>query len=131
MALSIKNDEADRLARELTELTGESLTEAASLVESGIVVLSRYGEAGGRKLEELLRDSSTEVVPVTAEHARLALEGFVRFSKGRHPARLNFGDCLSYALAMASGHGLLFKGDDFSRTDVEVALPLPPTAPRT
>ncbi|MCB9787977.1 MAG: type II toxin-antitoxin system VapC family toxin [Deltaproteobacteria bacterium] len=60
-----------------------------------------------------------EVVPLTEDHARLARDGFARFGKGRHPARLNLGTCFSYALAKASGHPLLSKGNDFSLTDVE------------
>lgn len=60
---------------------------------------------------------------VTAEHAAIARAAFRRFGKGRHPAALNFGDCFSYALAIAEDEPLLFKGKDFARTDVRVALP--------
>lgn len=61
------------------------------------------------------------VVPVTPEHARLAIAAYERFGKGRHPAGLNYGDCFSYALAQARGEPLLAKGDDFARTDAVMA----------
>ena len=105
------------------------LVSAAAVVEIGVVMLSRRGEAGDKDVDRVIRESQREIVPLTEAHARLARQGFARFGKGRHPARLNFGDCFSYALAKASGHPLLFKGDDFSRTDVEaVPLPAPETA---
>jgi ribonuclease VapC len=62
-----------------------------------------------------------EQVPVSPEHAELARAAYRRFGKGRHPARLNFGDCFAYALAQATGDSLLFVGDDFSRTDIPAA----------
>ena len=96
------------------------LVSAATVVETGMVIFSRYGERGARMVDELLQVSLVAVVPVTEDHARLAREAFARFGKGRHPARLNFGDCFSYALAKATGHSLLFKGNDFSHTDVRV-----------
>lgn len=95
------------------------LVSAATVVEAGMVLFSRRGEPGAQKVDELLRASQVTVVPVTEDHARLAREGFARFGKGQHAARLNFGDCFSYALAKASGHSLLFKGNDFSQTDVK------------
>lgn len=97
------------------------LVSAATVVETGMVIFSRYGEPGGRLVDQLLRESAVEVVPVTEDHARLAREGFARYGKGRHRARLNFGDCFTYALAKASGHPVLFKGNDFSQTDVAIA----------
>jgi ribonuclease VapC len=62
-----------------------------------------------------------EIAPFTESQARLAREAFKRYGKGRHPAKLNFGDCMAYALAMETGDELLFKGSDFSETDVAVA----------
>lgn len=91
---------------------------AASAIEASMVVLSRNGEDGLRILEALLRDLRIEQAPLAAEHVSFAVDAFRRFGKGRHPAGLNFGDCLSYALAKATGEPLLFKGDDFSRTDI-------------
>ena len=71
-----------------------------------------------RKLQLFLATASIELVALDAAQARLAREGFRRFGKGRHPAGLNLGDCFSYALARALGEPLLYKGDDFLRTDV-------------
>ena len=95
---------------------------AASVIETSMVVLSRSGEDGLRILEALLRDLRIEQAPLTAGHVSFAVDAFRRFGKGRHPAGLNFGDCLSYALARATGEPLLFKGCDFSRTDIRQAV---------
>ena len=104
------------------EVTTIRVISAASAIETSMVVLSRSGEDGLRILEALLRDLRIEQAPVTAEHVSFAVDAFRRFGKGRHPAGLNFGDCLSYALAKATGEPLLFKGDDFSRTDIRRAV---------
>ena len=66
--------------------------------------------------------TGAEVVGVTPEQAEIAVEAFRRFGRGRHPARLNIGDCFAYALAKRRGEPLLFKGDDFAQTDIEPAL---------
>jgi ribonuclease VapC len=71
----------------------------------------------------MLRESRITIEAFTVEHAFLARQAFSEFGKGRHPAGLNFGDCFSYALAKATGEPLLFKGDDFRKTDVIPALP--------
>lgn len=95
---------------------------AASLVEIGIV-LRRDAVAPRRQaFEEMLQLFSVQIEPVTEAQARLALEAYDRFGKGTgHPAGLNYGDCFSYALARQMGEPLLFKGHDFSRTDLEAA----------
>jgi Uncharacterized protein conserved in bacteria len=97
------------------------LLSAASFLEAGIVIRTRYGSSGLIDLERLLQVAAVEVLPVDAEQARIALKAFEQYGKGRHPAALNYGDCFAYALAIASSEPLLFKGDDFSRTDVRVA----------
>ena len=94
---------------------------AATLVEAGIVVEGRSGPPGADRLDRLLEELGLEVVAVTAEQATLARLAFRRFGKGRHPAALNFGDCFAYALAKSRGEPLLFRGDDFARTDIEPA----------
>lgn len=86
------------------------------------VLLSRAGEGRLRDLHEFCVRGSVETVPFGPEHVALAFDAFRRFGKGRHPAGLNFGDCFSYALAKATGEPLLFKGDDFTRTDVTAAV---------
>ena len=95
---------------------------AAALVETSIVVLSRRHEEGLAVLNELLIDRRIETVPLSIDQARLAIGPFRRFGKNRHAAGLNFGDCFSYALAKATGEPLLFKGNDFSQTDIERAV---------
>lgn len=100
------------------------LLSAASLVETSIVIEARVGEPGGRELDLLIHKAAIEVVAVDAAQADLARHAYRQFGKGRHPAGLNYGDCFAYALAQSAGEPLLFKGDDFSRTDVaRVALP--------
>ena len=89
-----------------------------SLLEAGIVIETRKGESGGRELDILLHRINIEVIPLTSDQTQLAQEAWRRFGKGRHPAKLNIGDCCSYALAKYSGEPLLFKGNDFSQTDI-------------
>ena len=91
---------------------------AASVVEAGIVLQARFGDHGERELDLLVQRAEVEIVPLTPDHADLARRAFRRFGKGRHPAGLNFGDCFSYALAVALDARLLFTGGDFGRTDV-------------
>lgn len=97
------------------------LLSAANYVEAHIVIESRLGEAGTRELALYLHESGTVVVPVDRDLADLARIAFKEFGKGRHAAALNFGDCFSYALAKRVGAPLLFKGDDFSKTDLVLA----------
>ncbi|MBW3629227.1 MAG: type II toxin-antitoxin system VapC family toxin [Gemmatimonadetes bacterium] len=94
---------------------------AAAVVEAGIVMQARQGDAGERELDALLRRLRVTILPVTEEQAELARSAFRRFGKGKHPAGLNFGDCFSYALARALAEPMLFVGEDFSRTDVAIA----------
>jgi ribonuclease VapC len=95
---------------------------APTVVEATIVAEGRAGPGMARELDDLLRALDADVVAFTAEHAALARDAWRRFGKGRHPAGLNLGDCFAYALAKARGEPLLFKGDDFRLTDVEVAI---------
>jgi ribonuclease VapC len=92
-----------------------------TLTEAGMVVSSRLGIEPQALLDRFLRDFGAVPVVFGEQHWREALDAFRRFGKGRHPAALNFGDCLSYAAARVAGHPLLFVGDDFSRTDIEAA----------
>lgn len=95
---------------------------AATLVELCMVAESRAGAAMWAEIETLMADAAIEVAPFTAEQAALAREGWRRFGKGRHPAGLNLGDCFAYALARQRDEPLLFKGDNFARTDVRRAV---------
>lgn len=97
---------------------------SATFAEIGIVVDSRAGLAAGRRLDRLISDLEIEIVPVDADQATIARQAYREFGRGSgHPARLNFGDCFSYALASVTDEPLLFKGDDFAHTDVRSALP--------
>ncbi len=96
---------------------------AVALVEAAMVVEGRGGAEAGQALDAILEKASIEAVAVTAEHAASARRAWRRFGKGNHPAALNYGDCFAYALADMTGEPLLFKGSDFARTDVRVALP--------
>jgi ribonuclease VapC len=90
------------------------------VIETSLVILARFGEAGEPQLDRLLRSIGAEVVPVDEEQVALARDAALRFGRGRHHAALNFGDCFSYALAIARDEPLLFVGHDFTKTDVEV-----------
>lgn len=97
------------------------LVSSATLVESSIVVEARRGETAGRELDLFLHRAEVHIVAVDAEQAQLGRAAWRRYGKGRHPAGLNFGDLFAYALARSTGEELLFKGDDFSQTDVACA----------
>ena len=109
---------ADELVESLLDAP-EGRISAATLVEAGIVMQARYGDAGELQLDLLLQRLQIEIIPVTAQHAELGRSAYRRFGKGRHSAGLNFGDCLAYALAKAMGESLLYVGGDFAQTDVE------------
>jgi ribonuclease VapC len=93
-----------------------------SLAEAGIVVESRQGPDAARDLRMLSDGTVDELVAVDSDQATAAVHAWRRFGKGRHPAALNFGDCFAYAVARLAAVPLLFKGDDFTQTDVTAAL---------
>jgi len=96
---------------------------AATLMECGTVVVGRYGAAGMDELRGLLARLKVTIVALTAEHAQAGIEAYALYGRGsRHPAKLNMGDCFSYALAKTRNLPLLFKGNDFIHTDIEPAL---------
>jgi ribonuclease VapC len=120
--LAILQDEPERRAlNELIEAASQRRLSTASFVELSIVIEVRRGAEGIRDLDLFLATAGIELVAFEIAQARLAREGFRRFGKGRHPAGLNLGDCFSYALARALDEPLLFKGDDFPLTDVNLA----------
>lgn len=98
------------------------LLSAASAFEAAIVVEASLGPAGGRELDLLLHRAAVEIVPFDNEQLEEARRAYRRYGKGHHPAGLNLGDCFAYALARVSGEALLFKGNDFSATDLTSAL---------
>jgi ribonuclease VapC len=92
----------------------------ASFVETSIVLESRYGYEGIRDFDLFIAKAEIELIPVDVEQAHVARWAYKTYGKGRHPAGLNFGDCFSYALAKVKDDELLFKGNDFSQTDVRI-----------
>jgi ribonuclease VapC len=120
LAIVLDEPERKRFAL-LVEADPTRLVSAATLVEVMIVIESRKGDLGRLLIARFLDLTLAEVVPVTEDQARRAYNAFSRFGKGRHPAGLNFGDVFAYALAESTGEPLLFKGDDFARTDITSA----------
>jgi ribonuclease VapC len=92
-----------------------------SYLECSMLMYSRKGKAGVDQFDALLKRLDVELVSADAAQSVVARDAFIRFGKGHHPAKLNLGDCFSYALARYAGEPLLFKGNDFGRTDVAVA----------
>ena len=117
LALLLDEPEAEDFRAAVEEYTTR-LVSAATLLETALVIEARKGEPGGRELDTLIHKADVVVVPVDAEHVSEARRAYRRFGKGRHAAGLNFGDVFAYALARTAGEPLLFKGDDFAKTDI-------------
>jgi ribonuclease VapC len=96
------------------------LISAANVLETGIVLEARRGEAAGREFDLFVVRANLEVVSVDGEQVEVARSAWRKYGKGRHPAALNFGDCFAYALAKSSGEPLLAKGTDFAQTGIVV-----------
>ena len=121
--VAILRREPDALAySRALERASRKLMAAPTLLEMSMVIIGRKGEAASAGIEQFLSRAGIEVLPFSPAAARVAVEAFIRYGKGRHPAGLNFGDCISYAVAKTEVMPLLFKGSDFNLTDVEVAL---------
>ena len=98
------------------------LISAANFLELSIVIEGQIGPDASRQCDTFFRRAEIIIEPVTVDQAYLARQAFFDFGKGRHSAGLNFGDCYSYALATITGEPLLFKGEDFKRTDITPVL---------
>jgi ribonuclease VapC len=121
--LAILGDEPERRAfNEAIESADPRLMSTASFVEASMVIETRRGYEGLRDFDLFIAKAGIELAPVDADQAHIARQAFREYSKGHHPAGLNFGDCFSYALARAAGLPLLFKGNDFAQTDIEPVL---------
>src|SRR5258708_26347015 len=94
---------------------------APSALETAMVLSARFRRDARPMLSGFLRRMNAEIVDFSEDHYEAALSAYLRFGKGRHPAALNFGDCMSYALASVSGLPLLYAGADFSQTDIQSA----------
>jgi ribonuclease VapC len=97
------------------------LMSAATFLEAAIVVEARLGDAGGADFDLWLHKAGVRIAPLDEQQADLARRAWRRYGKGRHPAGLNFGDCFSYALSSATQEPLLFKSEDFGKTDIRSA----------
>jgi ribonuclease VapC len=114
MALAIERAQARRIS-------------AASYLETAVVIDASRDPIASRRFDELVDTAELRVEPVTHDQARIARDAYRDFGKGSgHKAGLNFGDCFAYALSKSSGEALLFKGNDFSHTDITPALPAAP-----
>jgi ribonuclease VapC len=94
---------------------------APTLAETGIVLTAKLGAAGSSLLARFVQELGLVIIPFSEDHWPAAIDAFRRFGKGRHPAGLNFGDCLTYATARLADEALLCLGEDFRRTDLAVA----------
>jgi ribonuclease VapC len=121
VAVLYREPEAARYAQIIHDAERCAIS-AGTFLELSIVVQGQIGTDALRQCDMFLRRAGIVVEPFTVEQAHLARQAFHDFGKGRHPAGLNFGDCFSYALARFTGEPLLFKGNDFRRTDVAPAL---------
>ncbi len=120
--LAILQDEPERRAfNEALEAAESRRLSVATFVEISIVIEARFGAAGQADLDLFLDRAAIELVPVDVEQAKVARRAFSLYGRSRHPAGLNYGDCFAYALATVRGEPLLYKGDDFSHTDVSAA----------
>jgi ribonuclease VapC len=120
VAIFFDEPEAESFSRQILDAEICRLSVVSHLEVS--MVLERQAKAAdARQLDVFLRSAGVVVEPVTLQQGRLARQAFYQFGRGRHRAKLNFGDCFSYALAKDLGEPLLFKGNDFSLTDVRVA----------
>lgn len=117
LAIFQNEPEAERFARCIVSSPRKWMS-AANFMELSILVLSRFGDRGVRDLDLLISKLGLQISSVTPEQVLIARRAFRDYGKGRHAAGLNFGDCFSYALSKDVDEPLLFKGDDFSRTDV-------------
>jgi ribonuclease VapC len=124
VAILLRDPDAERFARAVGDAPVRLLS-AVNRVELSCLIEGRKGETGRADVEVLLRDGAFDIVSVTLQQAEIAVDALRRVGRGRHRARLNIGDCFAYALATATGHTLLFKGDDFIHTDISPALPAP------
>lgn len=121
LAILFNEDDAERYARAITDADTCRIS-AANFVEVAIVVEAQTKATGSRQFDAFFRRAGIIIEPVTEEQAHIARQAYTDFGKGRHKAGLNFGDCFAYALAKTTGETLLFKGEDFKKTDIASAI---------
>lgn len=118
IAVLLGEPEAELFARAIARAP-RRMVSAFTALETAIVIEAKKGDLGGHELDLLLDRAKIEILPLTVEHMEVARSAWRKYGKGRHPAGLNIGDCCSYAAAKCAGEPLLFKGYDFSQTDLE------------
>ena len=121
LAILFNEDDAETYARAISEAESRRMS-AVSFVEAAIVVEAQTKERGSRQFDAFFRRAGIVIEPVTEEQAHTARQAYTDFGKAHHAAGLNFGDCFAYALAKVTGEPLLFKGQDFRKTDLEAVL---------
>ena len=121
LAILFSESDAESYARAIDEADSCRIS-AANFVEAAVVVEAQTRNSGSRQFDSFIRRAGIVIEPVTEEQANIARQAYTDFGKGRHAAALNFGDCFAYALAKLTCEPLLFKGDDFKRTDIASAL---------
>ena len=117
IAILFDEPERESLIEKLASASSLSVS-AGSVLESAMVLEGRKGLGASADLDDLIRRTRMRIIPFDVEQLEIARKAFELYGKGRHPAGLNFGDCISYALAKWTGEALLFKGEDFALTDV-------------
>jgi ribonuclease VapC len=120
MAILLGEPEAEHFARLIYRAEAPRIA-APNYLEAMIVAVGRFGLDGSGRVRDLLRILGVEFVPFDDQLAEFALYAFEHFGKGRHPAGLNYGDCIAYALARREAAPLLYKGTDFALTDIAAA----------
>ena len=118
VAFLLREADAERFARAIAA-DSRRLISVFNWLETAIVIEAKNGEAGARELDLLLHRSQIEIVAMNPDQSDIARTAWRVYGKGNHPAGLNIGDCCAYALAQYSGEPLLFKGEDFSQTDIQ------------
>lgn len=118
LAILLEEDDRELYLRAI-DADKKRLMSTATFVEASIVAEKRRGAEGLQRLDQLIAVTLIELVPVDVDQAYAARSAYRAYGKGRHPAELNFGDCFAYALANLLMEPLLFRGNDFSRTDIE------------
>jgi ribonuclease VapC len=119
IAILGQEDDYERVRRRLAESPSTKIG-APTRVEAGIVLVARFGARGNTMLERFLQKNDIETIAFTDQHVDVAVDAFNRFGKGRHPAKLNLGDCFTYATAFIAREPLLFVGNDFTHTDLQL-----------
>jgi ribonuclease VapC len=120
VAVILKEDGYEDIVFSMAEADARYIS-AGTYLESPVVLLKKPDSGVELELDRLIYESDIVIIPVTATHARIGRQAYLEYGKGQHPAKLNLGDCFAYALVKSLGEPLLFKGNDFGKTDIQVA----------